>query len=69
MSENEIVLNLKELSCQHCIKAVKKALEAIDGVESAEVSLQQAIIKGNAEPQKLVKAIMEAGYYAEIAIQ
>lgn len=31
--------------------------------------LQQAIIKGNAEPQKLVKAIMEAGYYAEIAIQ
>lgn len=32
-------LRIKGMSCQHCVKAVKKALEEIDGVVDVRVDL------------------------------
>jgi copper chaperone CopZ len=29
------------MTCEHCVKAVAKALEGIDGVKSAKVNLKQ----------------------------
>ena len=29
------------MMCQHCVMHVKKALEAVDGVQSVEVSLEK----------------------------
>ena len=34
----EKTINIKGMMCGHCEATVKKALEAVDGVESAEVS-------------------------------
>ncbi|TCP13331.1 copper chaperone CopZ [Bisgaardia hudsonensis] len=62
-----IVLKLADLSCQHCVKSVKKTVDAIEGVEHSEVSLTEAIITGNVDAQVLIKAIVEAGYQAELA--
>lgn len=65
--EKTTILQLSELSCGHCVASVKKALEAVPGVESAEVTLEQAIVKGNVDPQLLVKAVVDAGYQAKVA--
>jgi copper chaperone len=33
-------IKIKGMSCQHCVMAVKKALNGIDGVENANVDLE-----------------------------
>lgn len=62
-----IALRITGMSCEHCVAAVKEALEAVDGVECAEASLEKgrAEVIGNAEPPALVRAVAEKGYEAE----
>ena len=62
-------LKVSGMSCMHCVGAVKKALEAVDGVDSAEVDLEQAsaVIVGSATAETLVAAVTDAGYQAESA--
>ena len=63
-----IVLNVENMSCDHCIKRVKDTLEAIPGVSEAQVDLQKkrAVIKtdGSIPAEDLAKAVSEAGYPA-----
>ena len=35
-------IKIKGMSCQHCVMAVTKALNAIDGIENAQVDLKTA---------------------------
>jgi copper chaperone CopZ len=60
-------LTVTGMTCLHCVGAVKKALEQVPGVETAEVSLEkaQAVVSGDAELQAMVAAIKEQGYSAE----
>ncbi len=65
-----IKLRVVGMSCEHCVQAVKKALEGVPGVKSAQVSLEQGLVEveTDTEPvpvEQLVKAIEEAGYQAE----
>ena len=57
---------IQGMSCQHCVAHVKKALEALPGVESVEVSLEDraARVQGSADNETLIKAVAEAGYEA-----
>lgn len=47
---------------------VKKAIEALDSVDNAEVSLETAtaVVSGDADPQVVAKAVTDAGYPAEL---
>jgi copper chaperone CopZ len=60
-------LNVNGMTCMHCVGAVKKALERVPGVETAEVSLEkaQAVVTGDADMQAMVAAIKVEGYSAE----
>ncbi|TDQ57133.1 Cu+-exporting ATPase [Mesocricetibacter intestinalis] len=62
-----IILALTDLSCGHCIKNVKGSLEAIEGVQSAEVGLNFAKIVSDKEPRQFIEAIEKAGYGARLA--
>ena len=61
-------LNIEGMSCGHCVRTVKAALSALDGVHSADVSLAL----GTAEVEhaeavsaaSLVAAVEEKGYTA-----
>lgn len=66
---NTTQLNVTGMSCGHCVKAVEKALGAVPGVESVQVSLDagQATVQGNADVQALIAAVKEEGYGAEVA--
>ena len=61
-------LKVNGMTCMHCVGAVKKALEQVPGVETAEVSLEkaQAVVTGDADVQTMVAAIKEEGYSAEV---
>jgi copper ion binding protein len=59
-------LEIEGMSCEHCVKAVTKALEEIDGVESAKVSLKHKsaeVNHGDGVPVAALKAaVVDAGY-------
>lgn len=60
-------LKVTGMTCMHCVGAVKKALEGLDGVETAEVSLEpgQAVVTGDADVEAMLAAVKDAGYGAE----
>ncbi len=62
-----IKLNVTGMTCPHCLNSVTKALQAVDGVDEADVSLEtgEALITGSADPGVLITAVKEAGYNAE----
>ncbi|NLG07869.1 MAG: heavy-metal-associated domain-containing protein [Deinococcales bacterium] len=59
-------LKIEGMSCSHCSAAVKRALEGVDGVTTAEVDLQagRATVQGSAPVAELVAAVAEEGYTA-----
>lgn len=61
-------LKVEGMTCGHCQSAVKNALESVDGVQGAEVNLEQgtAQVTGSADPAKLVAAVEEEGYQASM---
>jgi copper chaperone len=63
-----ILLEIEGMTCMHCVAAVKKALEAVPGVERVEVSLDagRAEVEGEADPQALVEAVKAEGYTARV---
>ena len=65
-----IRLKIEGMSCDHCVGAVAKALEAVPGVERVvEVSLErgEAVIEGLPDVGLLVAAVKEEGYEAKPA--
>lgn len=66
-----IELVIEGMSCGHCVRAVKEALEAVPGVSSAEVILEpgQANIQAESEviAERLIEAVREEGYDARRA--
>jgi copper chaperone len=62
-----IKLEVRGMTCQHCVAAVEKALAAVPGVEEVvKVALQpgSATVRGSATPEALVSAVKQAGYDA-----
>ncbi|MGH6692101.1 MAG: heavy-metal-associated domain-containing protein [Longimicrobiales bacterium] len=64
------VLRVRGMSCDHCVRTVAQALEAVEGVERAEVDLKQgrAVVEyreGSTTPARLAGVVMDEGYIAE----
>ena len=62
--QQNVTLSVKGMMCPHCVAHVKKALEAVSGVEKADVSLENAsaVVTGSADRAALVAAVKDAGY-------
>jgi Cu2+-exporting ATPase len=70
--EMEKTMNIEGMMCMHCEATVKKALEAIEGVEAAEVSHEQdkAVVTLNADvADDVLKNAVEAKDYTVISIE
>jgi Cu+-exporting ATPase len=59
-----INLALDGLSCGHCVKRVKEALEQRADVQQAEVTLNAALVTGDASAEELIATVEQAGYSA-----
>ena len=62
-------LQVEGMMCQHCVAHVKKALEGVEGVEEAVVSLEGGIatarLSADVPYEELVAAVVDAGYEAK----
>jgi copper ion binding protein len=60
------VLNIKGMSCEHCVRHVTEALEGVEGVQSVSVSLKKnaATVKHpeGLSQAALKNAVAAAGY-------
>lgn len=64
-------LNVEGMTCQHCVAHITQALEAVEGVSKATVSLDEksAVVELSSDvaDSALVDAVVQAGYEATIA--
>ncbi|HRF61166.1 MAG TPA: cation transporter [Fimbriimonadaceae bacterium] len=64
-------LHVEGMTCDHCRRAVKEALESVPGVSHAEVDLASGAATVAHEPdldrQALLAAVEEEGYSAKVA--
>ncbi len=63
----ETILKVEGMSCGHCVARVEKALESVEGVKDAKVSLEKKEAQVDYDPQntdigKMKEAVEEAGY-------
>ncbi len=63
-----VQLRIKGMTCSHCVAAVKEALDAVNGVEDVEVTLEPgaARVTGSASVDTLTAAVKEEGYEASV---
>lgn len=63
-----IQYNVTGMSCAACVARVEKAVNAVEGVSSCSVSLltNSMGVEGSADPQKIISAVIEAGYGATL---
>ncbi|KKM90186.1 hypothetical protein LCGC14_1241120 [marine sediment metagenome] len=58
-------IEIDGMSCQHCVMAVKKSLEAIDGVTEADVEVGKASVtfdESKVKDSDLNDAIVQTGF-------
>ena len=60
------IIHVEGMGCQNCVKHVKEALEALDGVTGADVSLEKnnavVTLSKDVADEVIKSAIDEAGY-------
>ena len=63
-------LEITGMSCGHCVSHVKSALEGVEGVSQAEVSLEnheaEVTLSDQVVDADLIAAVEAAGYQAEV---
>ncbi|MBN2739165.1 MAG: copper chaperone CopZ [Spirochaetales bacterium] len=60
-------IKVEGMSCQHCVMAVNKAVKALAGVESVEVSLENKLVavqydENLSSLESIYEAIEDQGY-------
>jgi copper chaperone len=63
-------LQITGMTCQHCVRAVERALAAVPGVtrvQSIDLGRGEAIVEGEVEAKLLVGAVLGEGYQATVA--
>jgi copper chaperone len=63
----KVTLNVKGMSCGHCVKAVEGSVGALNGVSSVKVNLKAATVDVEYSPQevsldKVKETIDDQGY-------
>lgn len=65
MSEGGATLTIEGMSCDHCIRTVRQALEDAEGIEVVDVTIGSARIAFNerhAGPEAAAVAVEETGF-------
>ncbi|MGL4611497.1 MAG: CopZ family metallochaperone [Trueperaceae bacterium] len=64
-----MTLKVEGMTCGHCQKAVKEALEQVPGAQNVEVDLKtgMAKVEGASNVNMLIEAVVEEGYQASVA--
>lgn len=72
MSQNEqTLLNVAGMTCNHCVRHVEAALKKIEGVGAIEISLAEGKVRVEHDPAKapvarMIEALGDEGYEAHV---
>ena len=61
----KMTMEIRGMSCGHCVKAVEKSLKALEGVEVEQVGIGSAAVQYDpqrATPEAIREAVADAGY-------
>jgi len=61
----EVKVSIDGMSCQHCVMAVKKAVDSLNGVDGSEVEVGSATVKFDdsvLKAEDIEAAIVNSGY-------
>jgi uncharacterized membrane protein YraQ (UPF0718 family)/copper chaperone CopZ len=62
----EVVLEVPDMTCQHCVRSIEGALNGMKGIKQAEATLKDKIVKvlfeERVDQEGIIKAINSAGY-------
>ena len=68
--EGEIIINVPDMNCQHCVKSIQEALNKLENVEDVKVDLNtkkvKILSKTMSDKDSLVKSINASGFKAYI---
>ncbi|HVN41429.1 MAG TPA: cation transporter [Steroidobacteraceae bacterium] len=64
-----MLLNVEKMSCNHCVRSVTAAVQAVDPEAKVEVDLptQTVRVTGRLDAEAAARAIREEGYTVRIA--
>ena len=66
MSENEMLIKVEGMMCEHCERRVRDCLEALDEIDMAVCDYKSGTVKltlsGSIDQKKIKKAVTSAGY-------
>jgi copper chaperone CopZ len=66
---NTVALEIRGMTCSHCVMAVDKALKKLPGVSAASVEVGRATVTVDPDVttgDRLVDAVQDAGYDATV---
>ena len=63
-----MTVEIQNMTCDHCKRAVENALRDLPGVQSVQVDVKagRAQVEGAPDPAQLLAALAEEGYPAQI---
>jgi copper chaperone len=63
-----IEMNVPDMSCNHCVQAIRKAVAGVDTSARCEVDLdaKRVVVDSPLPPSDFVEALEEAGYTPEL---
>lgn len=72
MAQESVTIQIEGMTCGHCVHAVKSAVEELDGVSHAEVSLEDKSAVITYDPDwidtgEIADIIEEEGYTASLS--
>jgi copper chaperone len=64
------IITIEGMACNHCVMAVKNALNKIEGVSQVDVELEnkKAVVEGEALKDEILKEIIEEAGYEVVEI-
>lgn len=66
----ELNLKVPDMSCGHCVGAIQRAMEIVDGVTAVEASLDTKIVKIKSDRvlnlEEVLASVAGAGYTPEL---
>jgi len=56
--------DVQGMTCAHCVRSVTEEIGEVDGVTAVSVDLEAgtAVVSGDADPEAVRAAVVEAGY-------
>jgi hypothetical protein len=65
----ELILKIPDMTCQHCVRTINRALQKIEGIKSVDINLKTKIVKLMSETvisqDEVIEAIKKEGYECE----